>query len=111
MKEVFLSKHASERAQQRGVSRETIALRALHGKRIHVKEGKYQRIIRKPEAIKLVALKASLPQSLLDSTKGLRIVTSESENQVIVVWYCRALGERNSCAVRLLKWSLIGYGC
>ena len=61
MKEVFLSKHASERAQQRGVSRETIALRALHGKRIHVKEGKYQRIIRKPEATKLVALKAPPP--------------------------------------------------
>ena len=58
MKEVFLSKHASERAQQRGVYLETIALIALHCKRTRVKEGKYLRIIRKPEATKLVALKA-----------------------------------------------------
>ena len=84
MKNIVLSKHACERGQQRGVPREAIALVALHGKRTRVKEGKFQRMIRKPEALKLITCKTS-PASLVERTKGLRIITSEIEDQVMVV--------------------------
>ena len=79
-----MTAHATERAQKRGVSLENAVLAARYGKRLRVKAGLFQRIIRKPEMADLCKKKLVSP-SALDKLKDLAVITDESRAVTTVI--------------------------
>ena len=81
---LIFSDHLKMRAQQRGISYNTIDLIAYHGKKNRVKDGLFQRMIGKSEANKLIQLGTSSPSDV-ERTKGKKLITVEDPNGKIVV--------------------------
>ena len=87
-----ITDHLERRAQQRGVSSDTIDLIAWFGKKTRVKGGKFQRMIRQSDAKRLIEYGISTPSDV-DRTKGIKLITGEDihGNMVIVTVYHRKM--------------------
>jgi len=79
-----LTFHATTRAQSRGVTQEVAQLAAAFGKRQRAKGGKFLRTVGNRE-IKRIQRDGSLPPTMIDRLRGLRVITFENGDTRTVV--------------------------
>ena len=81
---IIISKHGEIRARERGISLETLQLVTTYGHKTPAKQGLSERMIRRPEAEKLI-LETSIPRAAIERTKGVNVITAETDQEVTVV--------------------------
>ena len=81
---LIVSHHASQRAQRRGVSSNSVLLAATFGKRERARDGKTQRRLGRKEVERIRKL-SLVPPSVLDRLRGITVVTLESGDERIVI--------------------------
>ena len=84
MKTTIITYHGEIRAQERGISFGTLQLVTTYGHKTPAKQGLFERMIRRPEAEKLLS-ETSISRAAIECTKGVSVITAETDQEVTVV--------------------------
>lgn len=81
---MFLTAHATEQAQKRGITRQSISLVVQYGHGERDRLGRFRKTIRKKEA-KFLRERKGVPPSVIEKAVGTTVITRETDQIVTVI--------------------------